>query len=371
MNSFRKILQEQYEKHPSMETQDFLKLAFQSVYGPEHLLNDKVKNYFYNEFENLEIDEKEFPLYEIISEYFCRINFQTWKKRKIDFNYLYNIFLLSLSEKSLFNNVNVSDENKTNKILNRLEEIYDFISGIENFIDKNWKEKIHGYKQNVVPVHHSDIYRKLEQPAYRLVHNYFIPLLPVIEKVSNHFLTNDKPFIIAIDGKAASGKTSMSKILEKVFDSFVIHMDDFFLPISMRSENRFSCPGGNIHFERFMEEVLPFIRSEKKFSYRKFDCSKMDYNGVIDFEPKKVIIIEGSYSCHQEFKNYSDLSIFLSVDSKTQIQRIRERNGEKMLTRFQNEWIPLEEKYFDNLNNLGKTWDLKIDMTITNALIKN
>ena len=40
--------------------------------------------------------------------------------------------------------------------------------------------------------------------------------------------------------------------------------------------------------------------------------------------------------------------VFMEVDSKEQISRIKSRNGDKMLQRWLEEWIPLENQYFDN-----------------------
>ncbi|MBQ5782047.1 MAG: uridine kinase, partial [Oscillospiraceae bacterium] len=42
-----------------------------------------------------------------------------------------------------------------------------------------------------------------------------------------------------------------------------------------------------------------------------------------------------------------DLKIFMDVDEDKKHQRILARSGEYMLERFKNEWIPLEQKYFD------------------------
>ena len=62
---------------------------------------------------------------------------------------------------------------------------------------------------------------------------------------------------------------------------------------------------------------------------------------------KKVIIVEGAYSSHPYFENYADFKIFLKVDEEMQKKRILKRNGEEMLKRFINEWIPKENKYFN------------------------
>ena len=62
--------------------------------------------------------------------------------------------------------------------------------------------------------------------------------------------------VIAIDGKCATGKTTLAARLASGLDADVIHMDDFFLPPAKRTQQRLSEPGGNVDYERFMEEVL-------------------------------------------------------------------------------------------------------------------
>ena len=46
--------------------------------------------------------------------------------------------------------------------------------------------------------------------------------------------------------------------------------------------------------------------------------------------------------------NY-DLKIFLTIDEKEQSKRILKRNGTAMQKRFLNQWIPLENRYFDKM----------------------
>ena len=66
--------------------------------------------------------------------------------------------------------------------------------------------------------------------------------------------------VIAIDGRAASGKTTLAAALAAETGGTVVHMDDFFLPAELRTPQRLAAPGGNVHAERFAEEVLPFLR---------------------------------------------------------------------------------------------------------------
>jgi uridine kinase len=66
--------------------------------------------------------------------------------------------------------------------------------------------------------------------------------------------------------------------------------------------------------------------------------------------PKKLNIIEGVYSMHLELISYYDLKIFFDVDDNTQEERIINRNGKDMYKKFKDIWIPLENKYFEELD---------------------
>ena len=76
-------------------------------------------------------------------------------------------------------------------------------------------------------------------------------LLPLLQRIAAE---EKRPLVIAIDGRAASGKTTAAEQLRFILGGSAIHMDDFFLPVSLRTAERFAEPGGNVHYERFCEE---------------------------------------------------------------------------------------------------------------------
>ena len=168
-------------------------------------------------------------------------------------------------------------------------------------------------------------------------------LLPILEKVSD---SHNAPFVIALDGPAASGKTTLAEMLAVLLPADVIHMDDFFLPIPLRTPERFAQPGGNVHYERFCEEVLPKLRQPDGFSDQRFDCSHMDFRGERTVRTARFRIVEGSYSTHPALGDYADLVVFSAVDPEEQMARILRRNGQEKAERFRREWIPMEEAYF-------------------------
>ena len=151
---------------------------------------------------------------------------------------------------------------------------------------------------------------------------------------------------IAIDGRCGSGKSTLAEMLSKEFECSLFHMDDFYLTLEKRSQERLSEPGGNVDRERFLEEVLlPATKGEPVF-YRAYDCKTQSFKDSVKMKPQKVIITEGSYACHPELFGFYDLHIFLSVSSETQMHRITDRNGKESAELFRSKWIPLEEKYF-------------------------
>lgn len=102
--------------------------------------------------------------------------------------------------------------------------------------------------------------------------------------------------ILAIDGRAGAGKSSLAAQLAARLPASLIHMDDFFLPLDLRTPDRLATPGRNFHYERFREEVLPYLRQGVAFRYRKFDCRVGDYGESIELEPLPWLIVEGAYS---------------------------------------------------------------------------
>ena len=162
-----------------------------------------------------------------------------------------------------------------------------------------------------------------------------------------NMLLEEKIFVIvAIDGKCTSGKTTLASQLAEIYDCNVFHMDDFYLRPEERTPERFAEVGGNVDYERFHEEVLLPLKSGKAFSYRPFDCSTFTLAAPVTVAPKKLNVIEGTYSHHPYFGNPYDLKILLTVDEEIQRQRILERPA-FLHKRFLEEWIPMENRYFE------------------------
>lgn len=336
--SFEICLAQQLCLHREMLPQDLVKMCYQAAFGAEHLLTNKNAALEYLKREYGEITPSDKPLFEDISENICRIDLSAWKKTDMPIEWLFEMFCAPrrvCGSESVF-------ENYLETVKNTLKggEYYTKYEDFEQFLVL-YREKGMG------ALHHSDTYRQTQKPAYRIVSSRFKAILPVLEKISQKIRENkEKITVVAIDGRAASGKSTLARDISEIIHASVIHMDDFFLPPSLRTEERLAQAGGNVHYERFAEQILPKLCQKEDFEYDVFDCSIMQMGGKRQVPLTNPIIVEGSYSAHPILGEYYDLLVFADVSEKEQRTRILERNGEKLLEMFTSRWIPMEERYF-------------------------
>lgn len=336
--SFEICLAEQLRLHKEMLPQDLVKMCYQAAFGAEHLLFDKNAAFEYLKREYNATPASDGLIFEDISENISRVNLSAWKKTAMPIEWLFEMFCAPRET----GGSDLIFEKYLETVKNTLKsgEYYTKYEDFEEFL-RLYREKGMG------ALHHSETYRQTQKPAYRIVSAKFKSILPILEKISQSATKNNgEVTVVAIDGRAASGKSTLAKMLAEVIGASVVHMDDFFLPPSLRTKERLEKAGGNVHYERFKEQVLPKLRQKDGFEYGVFDCSVMEMGGNRKIDAASVIIVEGSYSAHPAFGEYYDVLVFASVDEEEQKRRILSRNGEKLLEMFISRWIPMEEKYF-------------------------
>lgn len=179
-------------------------------------------------------------------------------------------------------------------------------------------------------------------------YNFDVSIYDNLIQTLKQNLETTRPLILAIDGMCGSGKTTLAEYLSSIFDSAIIHMDNFFLPFERKTKERLWEPGGNIDYERFTEIALPALGKREPFSYMAYNCQTAAYDRKMEIPSCTLIIVEGSYSLHERFGHYYDLSLFLNVSSQEQLRRLEARcQNEAKFTRFKTEWIPMENSYHE------------------------
>ena len=327
----KNFLLEHFKKHPKMQIQDLFKFIYQSAFGCEHAVSsletaiERIKEEYDGQPQN--------GVVEHLDGDYCRVGLSCGMTAQT----LGKLFFLSAKKTS------------SPEILHeKIQPARDLISkGELPFESEQFENELKDWEQKGCPaVHHSEIFRQEYKPSYRVISNDFIPFLPLFAELDARLLKGR--VTVAIEGGSASGKTTLSQLLESVYDCTVFHADDFFLRPEQRTPERFNEVGGNLDRERLQSEVLIPLKEGKTVEYRKFDCSTMTLCEAEKVTPKKLVVVEGTYSMHPELEGFYDLTVLLSISEDLQKKRILKRNPQ-LAPRFFNEWIPLEKRYFSEM----------------------
>lgn len=328
MKTIQPLIRTHLTKYPLMELTDMIKLLYQNEFGPGHMISDESESLkrLTEEWESLPRLSSS-PLTEPIGNHLVRVHLAALNREELS--------LLN----AMFCRTAGQTQGNREQFMKRLDCLSLYFPHADGFLT-DYK------KRGCPPVGHSNHYRKAYQPAYRVISESYASFLQLIRTFAA-LLQERGTLTAAIDGNCASGKTTLSRLLSMRFDCNIIPMDDFFLPPSLRTAKRLAEPGGNVHYERFKDEIMQPLQNGSPISYLPFCCSRMDYGSRVALPPKPFTVIEGSYCMRPELRGLYDYSVFLSCSYEQQINRIRSRNGKEMLKNFMEKWIPMENTYFD------------------------
>lgn len=337
----RALLEQQCARWPGRTAQDLVKALYQASLGCGHFVPDEAPAaaYLREEAASLSESAKGAPLVEPIGPRFCRVHLAPYEKTGASLDTLARLFTLSAG-------ADVSGGRAALEAgLDALEAMAE--AGELPLDAQDVRAYLSQYRAAGCPsVHHSVVFRARYAPAYRVVERRFADCLPLLGCIDR--LLRGKPrALVAIDGMSASGKSTLAALLHEVYGAPVIHMDDFFLQPHQRTPERYASPGENVDHERFAQEVLaPLMRGEA-FAYRPFLCGSFTFGEPVRVEPSRLTVVEGSYSLHPALADAYDLRVLLRIPPQMQSERILARNGGAMHRRFMEQWVPLENAYFE------------------------
>lgn len=312
MNSFTQYLYRMKQKYPLSELTDYFKQIYQSEFAGGHLITDINQSLTYLECELQNSFSDSSLLYEYISDNMVRINIHPFIK-------LYNIQKLNdmFYSSSLIKQQNNNVHNKCNSLRTL-------------FINK----KIDDFEQTPIPFHHSTSYNKNYNPHYRVIDSSLLSLDIRTNKLQL-FLDNlpkDKLTVIALEGRCASGKTTISNNIK---NATIINADDFF------SKNDV------LDFE-LLYKLLSQLEIKKTVTYKVYSCSTNEYYFKTIKKVEPIVIIEGVYSYHPKIRKYINRLVYVETTKKLQYERLKQRTENlQIYNKFINVWIPREEKYFN------------------------
>ncbi|MEU9131405.1 hypothetical protein AB0D08_25415 [Kitasatospora sp. NPDC048540] len=135
--------------------------------------------------------------------------------------------------------------------------------------------------------------------------------------------------IAAIDGPGGSGKTTLAAaVCARLDGSVVVHVDDFYRPMSDRERERLDAEQGYHRYfdwERLRDQVLAPLRDGRAARYRIYDWSTGRLGEWRETAPGGVVIVEGVYSARPELAPWYDVTSYVEVPRDLCLQRVRAR----------------------------------------------
>ncbi len=193
-------------------------------------------------------------------------------------------------------------------------------------------------------------------------------------------LSYNIPFIIAVDGIDASGKTTFANEFSKYLhakgrDVIRISIDDFHNPKEIRYAKGRDSPKGyfldSFNYTAFLENTILPLKSgklrykERYFSYITNSRIKGAYKKA---QKDSIIIVDGIFLLRDELIKYWDFKIFLDINIETSLQRAIKRDTERdylgsrkaIIRMYKNRYIPAQ-KYYLKIATPKTRADLVID----------
>lgn len=362
MSTLTRLLELHAKRYPAMEIQDYVKLLYQSEFGPGHLAAEgNALSFLEKEFAQAR-EEGYAPTYtvEAIGDGLCRCHLDPGRLTVEDLPLLARCFSLSArprgTSRGLWRKLGVLAG------LTQTDRLPLGPTGLDDFLTEY-------DRAGCPPLHHSNAYTGAYHPHYRVIDRDLSCYAPALHAIDQALRETDGPVLAAVDGRCAAGKSTFAARLSQLFDCNVFHMDDYFLPSEKRTAERLSAPGGNVDYERAAQELFAPLSLGKSVTVRPFDCSTGKFRTPVTTLFRRLSIVEGSYSLHPALAGYSGLHLFLTCNPDVQLARLTSREAPEQLARFQETWIPLEEAYFTDLH-IPDQCDVTVDTSRLTAPVK-
>ncbi len=157
--------------------------------------------------------------------------------------------------------------------------------------------------------------------------------------------------LVALDGRSASGKTTLAAAVAPLVDAVVLDGDDFYSGGSAERWDAMSAAEKVSHCIdwRRQRAVLETLASGEAASWHPYDWEADDgtlKQTPVICEPASVIILDGAYSARPELCDLFDLRVLLDAPADLRRERLIEREGEGYREEWNARWDEAEQWYF-------------------------
>lgn len=186
----------------------------------------------------------------------------------------------------------------------------------------------------------------------------FDALEPLVQALASRAAGLERPYVIALDGRSAAGKTMLAAALAERLDATVIAGDDFYAGgTQVRSERPAALVTACTDW-REQRIVLEALRSGHESSWHAFDWDPFDgraCDGLTVKSPSPFVILEGVYAARPELADLIDIALVVRVDEAVREARLNAREGK--IGPWERQWYAAEDYYFEFVRPL-KSFDI-------------
>jgi len=136
-------------------------------------------------------------------------------------------------------------------------------------------------------------------------------------------IKNNKTTLIAIDGVAGSGKTTLAlKLAQDLTESSVVSMDDLY--------DGWNNPLSQKLTARVISQLLEPVSKELPVIYQIFDWKLNRFRDFNTIPQSEYLILEGVGAAQREFRPYINKIIWIECDPNLGFNRVIARDGEQV-----------------------------------------
>ncbi len=162
------------------------------------------------------------------------------------------------------------------------------------------------------------------------------------------------PVVVALDGRSGTGKSTLAEWMASQLGGIRVDQDDFYAGGDLQDWQRLTPrekADRVIDWRRVRDEVLLPLRQGRAASWRPFDWDTMTGLSLetISAPPSRVVILDGAYSARPELAELVDLSILVTLDDAVRRERLRQREGEDLVSGWHAVWDEAEDWYFGTI----------------------
>ena len=181
-----------------------------------------------------------------------------------------------------------------------------------------------------------------EMDSHQAMNN--LSLNEILERMRSGERRNHFSRIIAIDGPAGSGKTTLAARITSQWEEGVVctvHMDDLYEGWDLALSERLT--------RTLVYSIATPVSTGKNFSYRKYDWFKKGFAELIESPLPSLLILEGVGSGQKDVRKFLDQLIWIDIDHETGLQRVLRRDGDYLETEMR-VWQKREREHFEHDN---------------------